>query len=123
MEVPKKTIELPFDSAIPLLSIYLDRTLIKKDTCGVPVVAQWLTNPTRNHEVAGSIPGLCSVGGGSGIAMSCVVGQRCGSDLALLWLWCRLAATAPIGPLAWEPPYAAGAAQEMAKRQKKNQNG
>ena len=25
---------------------------------GVPVVAQWLTNPTRKHEVAGSIPGL-----------------------------------------------------------------
>ena len=25
---------------------------------GVPVVAQWLTNPTRNHEVAGSVPGL-----------------------------------------------------------------
>ena len=24
----------------------------------VPVMAQWLTNPTRNHEVAGSIPGL-----------------------------------------------------------------
>ena len=23
---------------------------------GVPVVAQWLTNPTRNHEAAGSIP-------------------------------------------------------------------
>ena len=23
---------------------------------GVPVVAQWLTNPTRNHEVAGSVP-------------------------------------------------------------------
>ena len=23
---------------------------------GVPVVAQWLTNPTRNHEVSGSIP-------------------------------------------------------------------
>ena len=22
------------------------------------MVAQWLTNPTRNHEVAGSIPGL-----------------------------------------------------------------
>jgi len=31
-------------------------------------------------------------------------------------------ATAPIQPLAWEPPYAAGAAQEIAtttKRQKK----
>ena len=25
---------------------------------GVSVVAQWLTNPTRNHEVSGSIPGL-----------------------------------------------------------------
>ena len=25
---------------------------------GVPVVAQWLMNPTRNHEVAGSTPGL-----------------------------------------------------------------
>ena len=25
---------------------------------GVPVVAQWLTNLTRNHEVSGSIPGL-----------------------------------------------------------------
>ena len=25
---------------------------------GVPVVAQWLMNPTRNHEVEGSIPAL-----------------------------------------------------------------
>ena len=25
---------------------------------GVPIMAQWLTNPTRNHEVVGSIPGL-----------------------------------------------------------------
>ena len=37
----------------------------------------------------------------------------------LLWLWCRLAAIARIRPLAWEPPYAMGAAQEKAKRQKK----
>ena len=28
----------------------------------------------------------------------------------LLWLWHRLAATAPIGPLVWEPPYAEGVA-------------
>ena len=28
-------------------------------------------------------------------------------DPVLLWLWCRLAAAALIGPLAWEPPYAA----------------
>ena len=27
-------------------------------TGGVPVVAQWLTNLTRDHEVVGSIPGL-----------------------------------------------------------------
>ena len=25
---------------------------------GVPVVAQWLMNLTRNHEVVGSVPGL-----------------------------------------------------------------
>ena len=25
---------------------------------GVPIVAQWLTNPTRNHGVADLIPGL-----------------------------------------------------------------
>ena len=25
---------------------------------GIPVVAQWLTNLTRNHEVSGSIPGV-----------------------------------------------------------------
>ena len=31
---------------------------VKKPNNGVPVVAQWLTNPTRNHEVAGSVPGL-----------------------------------------------------------------
>ena len=47
------------------------------------------------------------------------VGYRGGLDLALLWLWRRPAATAPIRPLAWEPPYAAEAALEMAKRQKK----
>ena len=31
---------------------------LKKKVEGVPVVAQWLTNPTRNHEVVGSGPGL-----------------------------------------------------------------
>ena len=67
-------------------------------------MAQWLTNPTRNHEVVGLIPGLA----------------QWVKDLALLWLWSRPAATAPIRPLAWEPPYAVGAALEKAKRQKKN---
>ena len=49
--------------------------------------------------------------------MSCGVGLRCGLDPELLW--CRPAATAPIRPLAWEPPYATEAAQETAKRLKK----
>ena len=51
--------------------------------------------------------------------MSCGVGHRRSSDPELLWLWRRPAAAAPIRPLAWEPPYAMAAAQEMAKRQKK----
>ena len=51
--------------------------------------------------------------------MSCGVGRRRGLDPALLWRWHRLAATAPIRPLAWEPPYAAGADQEITKRPKK----
>ena len=51
--------------------------------------------------------------------MSCGIGCRRGSDPALLWLWTRPVATAPIGPLPWEPPYAGGAGPKMAKRQKK----
>ena len=59
------------------------------------------------------------MGLGSGIAVSCGVGRRRGLDPALLWLWRRLAAPAPIRPLAWEPPCASGVALEKAKRQKK----
>ena len=51
--------------------------------------------------------------------MSCVVGRRRGSHLALLWLWRRPVATAPIRPLAWEPPYTAGAALKRQKTKKK----
>ena len=54
--------------------------------------------------------------------MSCDVGYRQGLAPALLWLWCRRGAAALIRPLAWEPPYAAGADQEMAKRQKTKTN-
>ena len=54
-----------------------------------------------------------------GVAVSCGVGCRRGSDPALLWIWRRPVATAPIRPLAWEPPYAVGAAQEKGKKTKK----
>ena len=54
--------------------------------------------------------------------MSCGVGHRRGSDPSLLWLWCRPAAVALIGPLAREPPYAAGVALKRQKRNKTKQN-
>ena len=49
--------------------------------------------------------------------MSCGIGRRRGLDLALLWLWRRPVATAPMGPLAWKPLYAAGVVLEKTKRQ------
>ena len=54
--------------------------------------------------------------------MSCGVGRRLSSDLALLWLWHRPTATAPIRPLTWEPPNAAGAALEKAEEKKKKES-
>ena len=38
--------------------IYSTNEPVYRKETGVPVVAQWLTNPTRNHEVAGLIPAL-----------------------------------------------------------------
>ena len=54
--------------------------------------------------------------------MSCGVGHRCSSDLVLLWLWRRLAATAQIRSLAWEPPYDAGAILKGQKTKNNNNN-
>ena len=51
--------------------------------------------------------------------MSCDVGDRHGSDPAWLWLWHRPAAEAPIRPLAWELPYAIGAALKSKSKKKK----
>ena len=44
---------------------------------------------------------------GSGIWLCCGVGHGHDSDPVWLWLWLWRATTAPIRPLAWEPPYVA----------------
>ena len=49
--------------------------------------------------------------------MRCGVGCRHGSDLALLWLWRRLAATVLIRPLTWETPYAISVALKIQKKE------
>ena len=80
------------------------------------------TDPTRNHEIVDSIPGLAQWVK-DGVAMSCSVGHRCSSDLALMWLWlwlgCRPAAVALITCLAWELPYAVGVALKSKKKKKR----
>lgn len=44
---------------LPLLSLALSNLLLKNFLLfGVPDVAQWLTNPIKNREVACLIPGL-----------------------------------------------------------------
>ena len=59
--------------------------------------------------------------------MSYVVGHRCGSDPALLWLGLGLglwpSAVARIRPLAWKLPYAAGMALKSKKTKNKKLNG
>ena len=55
------------------------------------------------YENAGLIPGLA----------------QWVTDLALLWLWYKPAAAAPIGLLAWKIPYAIGAALKKKKKKKK----
>ena len=82
---------------------------------GVPIVAQWSTKPTSIHEGRGFDPWPRSVDRASGVAMSCGVLCRLGSDPALLWLWCRLSAAALIPSLAWEPPYAMGVVLKINK--------
>ena len=54
--------------------------------------------------------------------MSCGEGQGCSSDPALLWLWCRPAAVAPIRPQTKEFPYATGAALKRQNNKTKQKD-
>ena len=54
--------------------------------------------------------------------MSCGVGRRRGLDPALLWPWHKLATTALIRSLAWEPPYAMGVALKRQRGGEKKKN-
>ena len=74
-------------------------------------MVQWLTNPTRNHEVPGLAQWVKDL-------HCCELWCRHSLDLALLWLWYGPAASALIGPLAWEPPYAVGVALEKKKKKR-----
>ena len=76
---------------------------------GVPPVAQ--RSPTQLVSTRMQVQSLASLSSG--------VGRRRGSDLALLWLGCRLIDAAPIRPLALELPYAKGAALKEDKKKKK----
>ena len=62
-------------------------------------------NPTRIHEDAVSIPSL----------------TQWVKYPGFLRLWCRPAAVAPIGTLAWELPYATGVALKSKNKQTKKQ--
>ena len=55
-------------------------------------MAQWVKNLTSIHKDTGSTLGLPQFSVGSSAAISCIIGHRCGSNMALLWLWLAAAA-------------------------------
>ena len=89
----KFTVE-KFDSSIQSVPKRL-KSCPRSSRCGSMVM-----NLTSFHEDVGSIPGLA----------------QWVKNQALLWLWCRLVATAPIWPLTWEHPYALGTALKKDKK-------
>ena len=96
-------------------NFFLNNKIFLKN--GVPIMAQWLTNTTRNHEVAGLIPSLTQWVKDPALLWAVVQV----TDRARIWRCCgsgigRSVAAALIRPLSWEPPYAMGAALEKDKK-------
>ena len=86
--------------------------ILNNHVYGVPVMAQWKrVQPGTMRLWVESLASLS----GLRIWRCCELWYRSQMwlGLALLWLWCRPGATAPIGPLGWEPLYAAGAALKI----------
>ena len=88
-------------NGLHIFGMHLVQVLLPVSDGGVPAVAQWVKTPSAVAQVTAGVrvpilAGACSAREGSGVAMSCGVGSRCGLDPELLWLWCRPAAVAPI---------------------------
>ena len=94
---------------------------VKRQMTGVPIVTQWKQIWLGTMRLW--IRSLASL---SELRILCYHELWCkcrlSSDPALLWLWHRPAAAAPIRPLAWEPPCATGAALKTKIKTKTKTN-